>query len=251
MKQVCIVALAFCLLLSCRKDHGKPGEGHNPPPAAKIRIKTITSNGITNTYVYDSLDRLLRSNYGNGQIALTDYTYTDTTVADTNSWRDGSREAVQMELFRVGANGLATSEKYVVGPTVPSIIYTFTYNSAKQLVEQTVGEEGTPPVSRTVYFYSNGNMDSCKIYNLLTNQQDGGSYFEYYTDQQNTLGNENNGISWLGVGNANLVKKEIEVEDGATIVNEYTYEFDGQKRAVKSHQTKDGTPFVDKTYTYY
>jgi hypothetical protein len=249
MKQVFLPVVFVCLLSGCGKHNDRPGDPGTQPgpiPPINVRIKSINNN----TYSYDSLGRLTQAFYSNSIVARTDYTYTKTAVTGTDFDREGKVHPGNV-VYTMGPDGLATQEKYIFDPGAPALLLGFTFNSDRQLVEQTAGNEGEAPDMRTVYYYSQFNLDSLKTYSLPDNKLVSYERFEYYKDKFNTLGFESNGVSFLGAGSAHLVKKEVRVNYAATTVIEYTYEFDAQNRAVKSHHIVDGAPFSDQTIAYY
>ena len=249
MKQVLLYCMAFCLLIGCSKHHDKPaapGNDPDPAPAKPLRIKSINGN----TFNYDSLGRLIRSFYSNSITARTEYTYTRDSMIGRDYDRQGNLHGGS-QVFYFGSDGLATREKYIIDNSITPLILTFTYNSQHQLIGQIVGEEGKAPTTRSTYYYSKGNMDSSKTYSIPDNTLLSYERFEYYTDKPNLLSNEHNGISFVGVGNANLAKKEVRVNSGATTTTEYTYEFDSGQRPAKSHTNVDGASWTDLTYTWF
>jgi hypothetical protein len=248
MKQLLLYCAALCLLTSCSKHNDKPADPNDPDPKPSIHLRIKSING--NTYAYDSLGRLVKSFYSNSLTARTEYTYTKDSLVGSDFDLQGNRVG-SAAVYYLGSDGLATSEKYIIDPSIAPIILSFTYNADRRIVDQTVGEKGKTPTNHTLYFYSKGNLDSSKAISIPDNKVLQVERFEYYTDQPNLLNNESNGVAFIGVGSTNLVKKEVRVNDGATTTIEYTYEFDTQKRPVKRHITIDGAPWTDLTYTWF
>jgi len=252
MKQVFLPVIFFCLLSGCGKHNDKPGDPGNRPdpiPPPDVRIRSINND----TYSYDSLGRLSQALYSNSIVVRTDYAYTNTAVIATDFDGNGNVHPGGA-VATIGPNGLATEQKYKFDPGMPALVLSFTYNAKRQLVEELESNEGTAPDLRTVYYYSQYDLDSLKVYYVPDNTLIASDRFEYYTDKYNTLGRESNGISFLGVWSAHLVKKDVQVNGGATpvtTVTEYTYEFDAQNRAVKSHKIVNGTTYPEVNYTYY
>jgi len=247
MKQLLLYGAALCLLISCGKHNDKPAGPNDPDPSpARLRIKSINGN----TYGYDSLGRLVRSSYSNSLTVRTEYTYTKDSVIGSDYNLQGDRVG-SGTVYYLGGDGLATSGKYIFNPSIAPILLSFKYNGDRQLIEQAVGEDGKDPANHTLYYYSKGNLDSAKTISIPDNRLLQLERYEYYTDQPNLLNNESNGIAFVGAGSANLVKKEVQVNTGATTTIEYTYEFDTQKRPVKRHITVDGAPWADLTYTWF
>lgn len=251
MKQVLLCSVVFCLLISCHKQYDKPpGPGNDPDPApgTPLRIKSINSN----TFKYDSLGRLIQTFYGNSITARTDYSYAkDSMVGRDYDLQGNPHGGSQVYYFRT--DGFATKQKYIIDSTITPLIFSFTYNADRQLAEQLIGPEGAAPTSRDVYYYSKGNMDSSKEYSLPDNRLLVTIRYEYYPDKPNFLSTEHNGIGFVGVGSANLKKKEIHTDTGIGTVTtkEYTYEFDADQRPVKLHAFVDGEPWFDLAYSWF
>jgi hypothetical protein len=248
MKQLLLCIAALCLLISCGKHNDKPAAPNDPDPAPSPHPRIKSING--NTYAYDSLGRLIRSYYSNSTTARTEYTYTkDSIIGRDFDLQD--HPVTSATIFYLRSDGLAIGEKYIIEASLPAILLFFNYDADGHLVDQVSGEEGQPFSSRRTSYYSHGNLDSVKTFYIPDNKQVQYEQFEYYTDQPNLLDNGSNGIRFVGVGSANLVKKEIRVNNGVTSTIEYTYEFDAQKRPVKRHMTVDGAPWTDLTYTWF
>jgi len=248
MKQRLLCIVALCLLISCGKYNDKPPGPNDPDPApsAHPRIKSINGN----TYAYDSLGRLIRSYYSNSLTARTEYSYTrDSVIGRDFDLQDHPISSAT--IFYLRNDGLAAHEKYIIDASTAPIVLSFKFNGDRQLIEQTAGEEGKAPTNHTIYYYSKGDLDSSKTFSLNNNTLLQSEHYEYYTDRPNLLSNESNGVAFIGAGSANLLKKEVQVNAGATSIIEYTYEFDAQKRPVKRHMIVDGAPWADLTYTWF
>jgi len=243
MKRLLLYPLTFLLLLSCRKNHDKPDPEHE-----RVRLKSINFN----TFEYDDQGRLTRDNVSNSIVAYTTYTYSKDSVVGTDFDRQGNPHAGGGVIFYLGANGLATREKFIFDNTTPAFVIDFTYNADKQLTQEIIREEGEEPESKIMMFYSHGNMDSSRSVSLKTGELLRTVYYHYYTDQANLLDTEHNGISYLGKGNANLEKSNIQVIPGINnILTESGYEFDDKGRPSARHTRVDGVAFNDQTFTWF
>lgn len=248
MQRIYAIGLLICLLAACRKQHDeptRPGNGRGDKPDSSMRIKSINNN----KYAYDNRGRVVRVTYSNSLTARTDYTYTKDSVSGMDFDMMGQPHGGSVAYY-LGNDGLAVRVRYVIDVSVPPLIFNFTY-SAGQLTEQTIAEGGKAPNLRTVRYYSNGNLDSIRSFTIPGNVLVEVDRYEYYTDRPNWLGNEYNGISFLGKSSANLMKKEVWESTGTTMVTEYTYEFDDKGLPVKRHTIVDGSPGGDLTYTWY
>src|SRR3569833_238007 len=128
MSRLLLYSLSFLLLLSCRKNHDKPGDKPDPEPD-RIRLRSLNFN----TFVYDDQGRLIRENFSNSIVAYTTYTYTKDSVVGTDFDRQGNPHAGGGVIFYLGADGLATREKFIFDNTAPAFLIDFTYNADKQL----------------------------------------------------------------------------------------------------------------------
>jgi hypothetical protein len=75
----------------------------------------------------------------------------------------------------------------------------------------------------------------------------------YYTDKQNTIGDENNGIAFLGKQNNNLYKTIIYNEGSYYPPDSahYWYKFDSRNRVIMRYLSSTLALYVDSTrYTY-
>lgn len=252
MQRVYLLVLLVCLLAGCRKhnDHPDgPGDGQGQQPDPSVRIKSTNNN----TYAYDSQGRLIRAVYGNSIVARTDYMYNRDSVSGRDVDLQGNFHGGSVTYY-LRNDGLADSIRYIIDSTAPLLIIKLTYNADRQLVEQTVHEEGEAPDLRTAYYYSKGNQDSAVIYTIPGNQLAEVVRFDYYTDRSNYLSSEHNGISFVGVSSVNLPRKEIQEYPGSAYgarVITYTYEFDEKGRPVQRHTALDGVPQPDLSYMWY
>lgn len=247
MKRLFLYNLCFMLLLSCGKHHDKPGGDPDPAPE-NILLKSLNGN----TFTYDAQGRLIKETFSNSVVAYTTYTYTKDSVVGKDFDRQGLPHAGGGVIFYLGADGLATREKFIFDDSAPAFIIDFSYNAGKQLVQEIIREEGEEPASKILMYYSGGNMDSTRSISLKTGDTLRTVYYYYYTDKPNLLSTQHNGISYVGVGSVNLEMKDLQIIPGTpNILTEYGYEFDAKGRPVVRHARVDGVPFNDQTFTWY
>jgi len=246
-----IYSLLIFLLAACRKHHDRPADpgngGGQPDPS--VRIKSLNNT----TYAYDNQGRLIRATYSNSITARTDYTYTRDSVVGTDYNLQGVPHGGGVTYY-LSNDGLARNVRYIIDSTIPPLILNLTYNADRQLEQQTVHEEGEAPDLLTIRYYSKGNLDSVKSFDVLDNKVAEIQRSDYYTDRHNYLSSEHNGVSMIGVSSVNLVKKETQEFPGSgvsTRVLIYTYEFDERGRPVTRHMLLDGVPQPDLSYTWY
>jgi len=250
MQRTFVISLLICLLAasSCRKQHGQPdppGNGGRKPDSS-ARIRSINNN----MYAYDGEGRVARITYSNSIAARTDYSYSPDSVFARDFDMQGHPHGGRVTYY-LRNDGLADRIFYLIDSSVSPLIITLAYNTDRQLTEEIVADEGGTAFLRVVWHYSKGNADSVLTYSLPGNVLSGVERVEYYADQPNWLGNEHNGISFLGAGNANLEKKRVSTNTGSPSVTEYTYQFDDAQRPVVKHTTVDGSAMPDLAFTWY
>jgi len=249
MKRLTIYCAFICLLAACNKHHDKPGDGgQGPNHGTVIRLKTAGAN----TYNYDGLGRLIRITFGNSVTGRADYIYTKDSIVEKDFDQQGNRQ-YPMLTYYLNADTLASHIRYILSAAtdVPALFFNLTYDTEKRLTEEIVGDEGSPPDARVVNSYRNGNEDSSRQFSVETGQLIELTTYEYYTDKPNWLDPVYNGISYVGKGDANLLKKVVEMQPGDTTVIEYTYEFDADNKPVKRQAFLNGAPWgaaIDYTW---
>ncbi|HVU57103.1 MAG TPA: hypothetical protein VHD83_18705 [Puia sp.] len=245
MQKLTICCLFLSLLAACSKHHDKPGDPGGGPHGTVIRLKTAGAN----TYTYDSLGRLFRINFSNSVTGRSEYAYTKDSVVENDFDQQGNRQGPIL-IYYLNNDTLTSHIRYILAPTAPALFFRLTYDADKRLTEEIAGNEGSAPDSRVVNYYSHGNEDSSLLFSAQTGQLVETTRYEYYTDKSNWLDPVYNGISYLGTGSMNLLKKITELQTGDTTVIEYTYEFDADNKPIKRHATLNGDPWGDIDYTW-
>ncbi|HEY8970364.1 MAG TPA: hypothetical protein VIM64_14770, partial [Puia sp.] len=239
MKRLTIYCAFSCLLAACNKHHDKPGDGgQGPNHGTVIRLKTAGANA----YNYDGLGRLIRTDYSNSIDGRSDYTYTKDSVVEKDFDQQGRRQGPIL-IYYLDSDTLTSHIRYIFDASVPALFFNLTYDTEKRLIEEIVGDEGSPPDTRVINSYRNGNEDSSRQFSVETGQLIELTTYEYYTDKPNWLDLAHNGISYVGKDNANLLKKIVEMQPGDTTVIEYTYEFDSDNKPVKRQAFLNGAPW--------
>jgi hypothetical protein len=247
MKRLTICCTFFCLLAACSKHHDKPGDGsQGPNHNTVIRLKTSGAN----TYNYDSLGRLARITYSNSIDGRTDYTYAKDSIIEKDFDQQGNRQGPIL-IYYLDSDTLTSHIRYILDPSVPPLFFNLTYDTKKRLIEEIAGDEGSSPDAHVFHYYSNGNEDSSQLFSAQTGRLAKLTKYEYYADKPNWLDPVYNGVSYLGTGNANLLKKIVEMQPEDTTIIEYTYEFDANHRPAKRHALLNGAPWgPDIDYTW-
>lgn len=231
--------------MACKKD------GHGPA-AAGARIKSITSDGGSQTYTYDSRGRaskIIVSSYGK-----IEYTYTDTGIVLKSYDEHDSLWAVGF--YKLDAHGRAIS---YTESDEPYNKFFFSYNADGQqstfiIVDNTPGRPKDSAAFN--YYYANRNLDSMvrvdKNGSVVTRTVE--YYDEYYTDKINTTGNENTGAAWLGSSSRNPLKTARDLgkdANGHYPQSTFAYEYDAQGRITREVRSRPGYPDAVINYIYY
>lgn len=229
-KQITIITAALSLVLfSCKKSDTNP----NPQGggATSSKIKTWAGNSGISTYTYDAQGRCTEVLYSNGGKIAYEYQAGVVTVKAYNT----ANVLTSTSVYELNSEGLRIKE---TRPGNPLFAESTVYNSDKQPVKHITSNNGNTQVMD--YFYSGGNYDSIRF----TNNGNWSSTIikTYYSDKLNTLSNDEEGVSFYGKENKNLVKTEqYTYPDGTkNDISNYTYEFDAKGRVVKETRVQGG-----------
>jgi YD repeat-containing protein len=212
---ILIVAAAFT---SCSKD--KNDSNWIFPVETKDRYKTVSFPARTTTYTYDQYGRQVLEGDDDG--SKTESSYAKGKVYRTYYTTSGiMKRTVTISLNN---DGLRQSESYSDNPAS----YThYEYNSDKKLAK--VISKNDADIVESVYFYSNGNMDSTQYFKngvrYLTNK------YDYYLDQPAIQVPGNVGISYYKSDRIYMMKSLTHVPvNGGIVYEEYTYTYDAKGR---------------------
>jgi len=263
-----ILVILILNFSSCTKDNSSSPAFHDSIP----KIQTITEyyNGEeerVTSFSYDTSSRLVRisyvENYNNQQ-------YFDTIIYKgsniTITTYDNKNKIIEVEIFALNPNNLAILMIDTLGAQKKSLkhsfldlsiqeheanIYGYDNNSYQTLEVSTNEYGGTHRYDKT---YSDGNLISSR-YQFIINDtviQNGTSIFKYYTEQFNTIGNENRGITFFGKQNTNLLlsisDQNWQSADTLRLTTAYRYEFDNKNRVIKQYITPRKGEIDDVTY---
>jgi hypothetical protein len=217
-----VMLFSFVMINGCKKDDNNTTPD-NTDSTKTPKIKTLTyvlSNGndVTETYVYDEQGRIITKTFSGSSSNVISYSYNTNSIIMYND-RDKTTHT-----FELNSNGYATSEKITDAQNNVLSSDNYTYDSDGHLT--TDGE--------FTYTWSGGNLVS------KTNSN-GSRKYTYFSDKTNTIGNQNRGISFLGVDSKNLISSNI-YNDDITNTQNYSYEYDSLNRVTKLNSN---------TYTYY
>lgn len=237
VKFLFFVLLSLLVAFSACNKEDETGRSANRIPL----IKTIVTTGNYSDSVhfeYDSTGRIIKASHSSEQYTL--YTYAPNIVT-IHTYR-GSSLPDYTSSYRLNDKGIATSTQ------IDGYLYTFKYDSIGYLVSK---------------MYNNDTINSMRIKdgNTLMKKEyylrDKSSFtwnYEFNTNN-NTIGDENKGISWNGKQDKNLLTKETRVYKVYNSVQvkttEYTYEYDTQNRVTKRTTFEYGDLYLTEYYTYY
>lgn len=207
--------LATLLLLgfaSCKKDEITNGNG---------LIKTVTEDGFTTTYIYDSQNRLIRAESSTGSVDELTYSPNLVTIV-------AEAETTYLHLNSINQTTMLISNNDTTF---------YVYNS-----DGTMNYEAWQ-TDTTFYTWSGSNIATSTSNGLTTT-------YTYYAGQENTLSNANLGLPYLDATSEDLVKSSVCTGCGNS--SEYSYEFDNEGRVTKRTETiMPGGFSLTATYTYY
>jgi YD repeat-containing protein len=239
MKKILFILLAaMSFFPSCKKN-----SDNTPPPPGPgnfIRVKTSVSAYESLKFSYDNAGRLIER-ISNGTTKVT-YEYPSGKVIQKVFTPGGVLSDTWT--FTLDANGLSTQRTY---DQDAAYLETTLYNSDKQIVKTIT--QGSGYTEGADYFYSNGNLDSCRF------SSNGAwtftSRYTYYTDKPNVMDPENYGEAHFGKGSKNLYKTFQYVYPDGTIteITNVSYEYDAKGRVIKRISQKGAnTGFINYTY---
>lgn len=189
-------------------------------------------------YEYDPAGRLIKASQSPNQYSK--YTYTLGEILIESYINKTTPE--QTTSISVNEKGVATSAK--IGAYVSSL----KYDSIGYLVLEKLDDD-------TLYYanISDGNTVKKKHFS-----QDKFTYttktYQFLTNN-NTIGCENNGITWMGKQDKNLPSKETQVFTTHSLnresITDFIYEYDAHNRVKKRTTIKDGEIYLIESYTYY
>ena len=190
---------------------------------ATYRIKTVVSidyNGDTTSsraYTYDNTGRLTYM-FEEQPTAIRRrfYYYTNDSIVYIDSASGGRK------VYMLNAQGYAASETHYTSSS-QVFTYNYTYDAQGHLIN----------LNNTAYTWANNN--------LITRGD--GYIYSYYTDKLNTIGNEKEGLRFLGISSRNLIQK---IDVGGISITP-TYQFDGLGRIIY----RDDNFSFKEYYTYY
>jgi hypothetical protein len=261
----------YVITAACKKDKN---DTDGDPVASFPKIDSVIDYqynyiGDIAIYKYDSKGRVVRILYKDG--SSDSLIYSDTQVLWKYYWPGGSLDAI--DTYMLNSKGLATMVIFDSGKkersSAVNLPKRMNFNSNTSSLSQLLREYDangymvketyyifTSSADTATYWYTikNGNING--INGISTNQSNPYSItetFSYYTDKQNTIGDQNSGIAFLGKQNNNLVKTLLYNLNNYSPPDtlQYWYKFDSKNRVIMSYSSLTLGSYVDSTrYTY-
>jgi YD repeat-containing protein len=215
MRLLSILLLGCILLTSCKKKETPDYVTcfPNTPSFQRITEESFYQGPDTTfrqkwAYVYDASDRVIfeLTTTGGKMDTVARYTYyNDKIVMNSEEYILNDRGLAislgNIKTWKYNADGYLTEETSKIGYTITSLFYYSCFNP-EQII--TLAEVG--PAIRT---------DT--------------TFYKYYYDKVNTIGNENHGISFLGRQNNTLLESKSK---SGQVLESYTYVFDSMNRVL-------------------
>jgi len=240
---ICILFLAV-IFHSCNKsnDLSNPCLPYSKPdPRIKEIVTTENNKTYKSEYLYDGLMRLEhRTDSGESFFNVIIWKYESGKVYMLN------QDSTVIQFFNLDPKG------YAINTSLGH--YIWEYDSSGYLLKQT---ESWPQTGTRIsnYFYNCwNNVTVSDSGSNIQGSPTGGitETNEYYTDQLNTIGNENMGVGYFGKQNNCLLKIAIiHDQKSSDTSGVYSYEFDSLKRVTQEITKKSGNIIRIRTFKYY
>lgn len=227
----CILLLAVGLN-SCKKESSTTTA--NYPDFSNCKVNRLYDATSEQKFTYNAegkISKIEEFELGTLNSTLT-YTHTSSSVSyESETGREKGN-------YVLDANGRAVSSAITyyqdMDPTkaTSGVISSYKYNGAGNLIESNVAyssQAGTTNYLNT-YTWANGNLKS--EISVSSSGSTSITNYEYYTDKSNALGKTQMLQDFTGVPSKNLLKKEIDGEDGSLKAS-YTYEFNSSGKPTK------------------
>lgn len=246
-KQIFIALCISLLLFSCKKEK-------DAVISYLVKTKTSTQTNNTETYFYDSENRVIKITNSNFA------TFTTFEYINDSVFQYQHKDAVSSNLqtkYQFNSNKLQT-EKLQLSPwtltneeerfsyDANNFLKTYHYNVVDYGTNDTLWNNGTNFTQKNTTSFS------------LIGDYSSSTAYTYYTNE-NTIGNENFGKPFLGKSSTNILKSETQTTRNlylnpvTTITSTvtYTYEFDNFGRVATQYATTDASTSFKNSFTYY
>lgn len=245
-KRVLFSIFTILTIFSCQKQA-------DPIVSYMVKTKTSTQTNNTETYFYDTQNRVVKITNSNFT-SFSTFEYIGDSVFQYAHKSDSTFYLNAKYLFN---NKKLQTEKLQLSPWTFSneeekfsyetndFLKTYFYSVTDYTTNDTLANDGTNFTQRRGTAYGLAGT-----WTFATN-------YTYYSNA-NTIGNENFGKPFLGKSSANVLKSETQItvnhytipETTTNSVINYTYDFDNYGRVITQYATSDASS-VTTTYTYY
>jgi len=241
-----LLLLSVTFIFSCKKFK-------DPEISYLVKTKTSSQTGNTETYTYDSENRIIRITNSTSSTFTTfeyvndsvfQYHYKEDSTFDINAKYLFNSKKLQIEKLQLSPWVLMDEqERFSYDAT--DFLETYFYSVTDYTTNDTLFNDGANFTQRRGSAYGlAGNWTFTTTYTYFTNT--------------NTIGNENFGKPFLGKSSANIVKSETQTtvnhftipETTTTSVIDFTYDFDNYGRVAAQYATTDAST-IKTTFTYY
>lgn len=234
---ILLVLLICCIFAACKKDSGS----HWVVP----KIRTITTEaGSTTSYYYDSEGRI---SYTDDGVYKLEFTYEPSRVIQKIT--EYASGGIVTSLYELNTEGYASKNG--------NSTYSYTPEGYRKSVVNVSG--GSPAQFHQYYYSASGLLDSVVLLKGSVWTQT--TVYSYYTDKNETTGNENSGYIFFGKSQPHPVKtvtywrpRQGFPEREVWRTENYSYLYDAVNRIVKSSVSVvsygQGSSFTN-IYTYY
>jgi hypothetical protein len=233
MKTYTFLSLIFGLLIACES----PDVCTNN--CANKRIRFIDDGVNFNRIIYDDQNRQIY--FVQAIDSLTSYSY-DVGTVTSKGGINGDTEFITDDSIVAGMNLVTTAD-------IPSLNLriNYEYDAAGQLIKSTQKRLNNPSIILNIstFTWALGNLMTTVVNSTTTGSSPNITKYTYYSDINNTISNEFNGLKMFGKTSE---KAQKSVTNNG-IANNYTYETNECGCITKTNRTQGSTSIVRK-YTY-
>jgi len=242
MTRICLIAAVIALFIGgCKK------EGETPAvPKIKTAIVPDFFNMVTDTmhYTYNDDGTVSEIKYNSG-LSRRVYLYNTGTITEIFYNMQGSPSTTSTYFWK--GSGLVDSFYYAAA----DYRYSYKYDSKGFKTEETF--RGPTNNISSIYTFVNNGTNITQQYFADGSGNINASYENIYdTGKQNTIGNANTGMAFLGKDAANPVVTVNTSNSGGNATQQISYTYDSQGRiTAKYFYTNAGAVIGNNTYIYY
>ncbi len=246
LNSIIYVAIPLLFVSACKKEETK--QVFNP---LTTRVKTISNNtaGTTETYTYDSENRVTLIQNSNG--SKTEFDYNGDTLTQTNF--DNTGAVLNMEVILLDSFGLASNS--VTTDPAGNILsfHQYYFNSNQEKTDKNDYNNAYIQTGKYEWRWSDGNLVQYSIYDSTVTTKVYDTYYWYYDPATTSVGNINKGQKFWGADSKYLMRKYIQnsyLYGNSLFTFEYTLDELQRLTSMKTYNYQ-GQLENTITYTYY